>query len=170
MAIIYAADGFLGLNLWNVLFHLINFILLLILIRILLYKPVKKFMDNRTAKYQAQKEEADKLNAEAKANIERTDTLLADATKKYGEVDNKVFELTQERVDEILTAAEKDAVAIRAKAHRDAAEEKVKIKLEIEEEVSSQAVELAGKILGREISAKDNADIIDENLKSWSSK
>jgi F-type H+-transporting ATPase subunit b len=51
---------------------------------------------------------------------------------------------------------------MKAKAEQDIAQERRKAVNEIKDEIGSMAMEIAGKVIGREINEKDHAKLIDE--------
>ena len=51
----------LNIDVQQILLHFFNFAILFVGLYLILYKPVKDFMDNRTAKYNKDKEEAENL-------------------------------------------------------------------------------------------------------------
>ncbi len=57
-------DIFLGLTLQNFLLHLLNFVILVVVLGLLVYRPMKKFMTEREEKYRSAKEEYDRLKKE----------------------------------------------------------------------------------------------------------
>ena len=58
--------------------------------------------------------------------------------------------------------ANKQAAAIKAKADSDIAQEKKKAVNELKGEIGGMAMEIAGKVIEREISEKDHEKLIDE--------
>ena len=68
--------------------------------------------------------------------------------------------------DEIIRAANEQAVAIKSKAEADIAQERRKAVNELKGEIGSMAMEIAGKVIEREISEKDHAKLIDEFIEN----
>ena len=62
--------------------------------------------------------------------------------------------------------ASRQAAAIKEKAEKDIAQEKRKAVNEIKDEIGSMAVDIAGKVIEREINSKDHEKLIDEFIAS----
>ena len=62
----------------------------------------------------------------------------------------------------MLAEASAQAAAMKAKAESDIAQEKRKAVNEIKNEIGGMAVEIAGKVIEREISEEDHTKLIDE--------
>ena len=80
------------------------------------------------------------------------------------------FEATKEataKSKEILAEAKKSSDALLERSQKEIANQKAKLVAEVKEEVGALAVEIASKILEREVSAADNQKVIDECLKGW---
>ena len=62
----------------------------------------------------------------------------------------------------MLREASSQAAAIKQKAEADIAQERRKAVNELKDEIGSMAMEIAGKVIEREISEKDHTKLIDE--------
>lgn len=80
----------LNINFQQVFLHMLNFALLFGAMYFLLYKPVKKFMDGRSQRYQ-------KMDEDAKAALAQAEAARAEYEKKLAGADD---ELAQKRADE----------------------------------------------------------------------
>ncbi len=65
----------MNLNPSDIALHLVNIVVLYALLRLLIYKPVRKFMDARAAKVRAQLDEAENISAKAREDQERGHSL-----------------------------------------------------------------------------------------------
>lgn len=81
---------------WNLLFTIINILLLLILVKVFLVKPIKNIIAQR----QAEADEEKKKNAEEKAEL---DELKKDYDEKLKEIET----LKYEKLQEVRLASEK---------------------------------------------------------------
>ena len=152
---------FLNINFFTALFTLANTVALFLVLKKYLFKPVLKMIETRqkeiddlyadagNAKQQAQLLEAEyrqKLDAAA----ETGDRLVKEATVR-----------AQNRSEQIVAAANAEADAIRAKAAADIAQEKKKAMNDAKDEISVLALDIAGKVVGRELTAADSARLVD---------
>ena len=68
--------------------------------------------------------------------------------------------------EEMLKEASSQITAMKEKAEKDIAQEKRKAVNEIKGEIGGMAVEIAGKVIEREISEEDHAKLIDEFIEN----
>jgi len=160
------SDVLLGLSWSKLLLHLLNFTILFVCLWLILYKPVKKAVQDRQDRIAKEKEETEanlRASEEAKAESERRlgeiDTEIAEKKKASDEEAAKAYEdmvaKANERAAEIIRDAEKEAAA---KANR--AIEGAK------EELRDMAVSLAENIIASKIDDVDDK-MIDDALKDW---
>ena len=109
----------------------------------------REIQDAETAKAEAQmiRQTYEEKLQEAK---NQADKLLLDAQKS-----------ATARSEEIVRQANEDAVAIREKASADIAQEKKKAINEAKNEIAGISLAIAGKVVGRELTADDQKDLID---------
>lgn len=151
-----------GLKPLDIVIYIINIIVLFVLLRALVYNPVRKFMSERSARIQAEldaanavKEEAERITANNAALLEQSkgeaDCILRECTTRS----NKIAE-------NIIENARKEAVLILDKARRDAESERIHAVRQMRGEIIDIALEMAGRIVGHGITEEDNRAIIDE--------
>lgn len=140
----------LNIDWQQILLHLFNFTILAGGLYFLLYKPVKDFMDKRTAYYQGMEEEAvNKLEAAKKLEEEyqnRLDQIDAEINEKKAEAARE----TEEMVNTALEDARKQKEKIIADAQGIAQNEKKKILMEAKEEIVKLALAATKKMLNTE--------------------
>ena len=83
------------------------------------------------------------------------DSLLRDATVR-----------AQKREEDILNEARSEAASIRAAAEADIAQERKKAVNDLKNEIGGMAVEIAGKVVEREINEADHQALIDEFIRN----
>lgn len=150
---------------WNALFVVLNLVILYVLLKRFLWKPICRTMDARKAKIDEQFMSAD----EAQRNA-------ADLKEEY---QNKISEINQEsekmlaeakddaksEYDRIVGDANEEARRILKKAHTDIENEKADAFRTLKGEIASTAITAAEKILQKEIGESDSLRIYDEFLK-----
>ncbi len=137
----------LNIDIQQILLHLFNFFLLLAGCYLLLYRPVKNFMDKRDATYSA-------MDEQAKAALNEAEEMKASYAAQMGDVDAEIREKrTQEavRIEEQtsrqLREAREEADRILAEAHENARIEHDKMIASAREEIVNLAAETADKML-----------------------
>ena len=87
---------------------------------------------------------------------------MLDAKDKANQIVTSAQKTAAIQSEEILKEAADQAAAIKSKAEKDIAQEKRKAVNEVKNEIGGIAMEIAGKVIEREISEEDHAKLIDE--------
>lgn len=149
-------------NLSNFLLHIINFIVMYAIIRTLVYNPVRKYMDARTARIAAQKTEAESALQTAKQQKEQYRQQLANAQKDVMKLRKESEEQAQAAAEQILSDAHKQSDALLATAQEQVDMQRIAAIDQMRDEFAQVAVQLAAKVLEREVSEQDNKAVIDD--------
>lgn len=157
----------LGLGLWEILFHTVNLLILIIALRFLLYKPVKRMIENHKTKLNEVFEQNQKLNSEASAMKQKYDTMLEEAKQEVMKVSAQAAHNAEMKSEETIEEAKLQAKNILENAKKEAIAEKQRLANDYRDSVSRLAVEIAEKVLEREINEKDNKKIIEECIAQW---
>lgn len=152
----------------NILWTIINLVFFFVLIRLFLFKPIKKVLDKRQELVDSQMENARKTN-------ELADEKLADYESKIANVDAEAEQIVasakndaKSEYDKIISRAEDDAKQIKEEAKKQAEADAEAMRREAKEEIASVAIQVAEKIVGNSVDNKTNSDIFDEFLNEGS--
>ena len=148
----------------TIVFTLINTLIIFLIFRIFLYKPVCNILEKRREMAAAEIAEAQKAKETAQKAEQEYTARLADAKNEAAEIVKQATLRAQKREEEIVTEANQKAAEIRAKAEDNIERDKQRAKNEIKDEISEMVVMAASKVVEKEISAKDNEDIISKFL------
>lgn len=147
---------------WTLIAQLLNLFIQMMLIKKFLFKPIKEVLAKRKAAADAEiadatkaKEEAESLKSEYEANMKQ-------ARDKANDILNTAQKSAAQQSEEIIREANAQAVSIKSKAERDIEQERRKAVNEIKDEIGDMAMEIAGKVIGREINSSDHEKLIDE--------
>ena len=72
----------------------------------------------------------------------------------------------QVQADKVVKEAQDKADAIKAKAEADIAQDRKKALNEVKDEIGGLAMEIAGKVVSKEIREEDHKDLIDEFIQN----
>ena len=133
---------------WTFLAQICNLMIQRVIFKKLLLNPVKKVIAERKAKADSQIADAEKLRTEA-------NQIVASAQKTAAA-----------RSEELLGEARAQAAALKQKAEADIAQERKKAVNEVKDEIGGMAMEIASKVVEREIKEADHQDLIDEFIKN----
>ncbi|MBS4979203.1 MAG: F0F1 ATP synthase subunit B, partial [Clostridiales bacterium] len=147
---------------WNFIATILNLFIQVYLIKRFLFKPINEMLEKRKAKADAQIQDAVKAKDEALAMKEEYEKNMQDAKNKANEILTTAQKTAAVQSEEMLKEATLQAAAMKEKAEADIAQEKRKAVNEIKGEIGGMAMEIAGKVIEREISEEDHAKLIDE--------
>ena len=147
---------------WTFVATICNLFLQIYLIKRFLFKPVNEMLEKRRSMADAQIQDAIKAKDEAQAMKAEYEQNMADAKNKANEILTSAQKTASVQSEEILKEAAAQAAAIKAKAEKDIAQEKRKAVNEIKDEIGGMAMDIAGKVIEREISEEDHKKLIDE--------
>ena len=151
-----------GLVPWTFVAQICNLFIQVYLIKRFLFKPVNEMLEKRKALADAQIREAEKAKADADAIKTEYEQNMKEAKEKANEILTTAQRTAALQSEEVLKEAASQAAALKSKAESDIAQEKRKAVNEIKDEIGGMAMEIAGKVIEREISEEDHAKLIDD--------
>lgn len=157
-------ENFIGIDFWTALFILLNFLVVFFVAKKFLFLPVKEMIDSRQKEIDAMYAEADSAKASALALESQYKEQLSAAQQTSDRLVQEATARGQSRQEEIIRQANREADAIREKAAADIAQEKKKALNDAKDEISSLAMEIAGKVVGRALTEKDQSQLVDSFL------
>lgn len=155
-------ESFIGVDFWTALFVLLNTLLIFFVAKKNLIVPVHKMITERQKEIDDMYEHADQAKADAQGMKAEYQQKLADAQATSERLVKEAVVRGQNREEEIVRRANEEASAILTKAAADVELEKKKALNEAKDEISEMAVAIAGKVVGRELSADDQAALVDQ--------
>ena len=147
---------------WTFVATICNLFIQIYLIKRFLFKPVNAMLEKRKAMADSEIQDAIQAKDEAQAKKAEYEQNMAEAKNKANEILTTAQKTASIQSEEMLKEASKQAAAIKAKAEKDIAQEKRKAVNEIKDEIGGMAMDIAGKVIEREISEEDHKKLIDE--------
>ncbi|MBA4347562.1 MAG: ATP synthase F0 subunit B [Clostridiales bacterium] len=141
--------------------HALNLLILFLLLRHFLYKPVSKFMAEREAKFAREREQLDASWNEANVLKAQYETSMKNARLDAEHIADARHKAAEREAEDLRKKAEQDAQGILSDAMRQAVAEREGMLKELRSQTAELAVDIAGKILEREVSQEDHQRIID---------
>lgn len=151
----------ISINIWQILASLANLVILFLLVKKFLYKPVKKMLKDRQATLDSQYESAENARKEALSDKKAYEEKLSGAKAEADGIIQSAVNLAKIRENEIIEKAKNDADVIVRQAQEDARLEMTKAEESIKREIVDVSTLLTGKLLEREIKPEDHKQIID---------
>ena len=153
----YSISSVLG----SLILNLLNIVALFLILRALVYRPVQRFLQARTDRVQAEFDRVAEEKAEAKrlheAYLDQLSRSKADADAQAAEV----LKRAEETVRAMQAQAQTDAEELLSRARQQARRAHADATAQLRRDMADIAVDIAGRVIGREVTEKDNADIID---------
>mgnify|MGYP002585976354 FL=1 len=151
---------------WTFLAQICNLMIQLVIFKKFLLKPIKQVIADRKAKADSEIADAQKLRTEAEAMKAEYEQNLQNARTEANQIVAAAQKTATTRSEEIVGEARAQAAALKQKAEADIAQERKKAVNEVKDEIGGIAMEIASKVVEREISEKDHKDLIDEFIKN----
>ncbi len=151
---------------WTFLAQICNLMIQLVIFKKFLLKPIKQVIADRKAKADREIADAQKLRTEAEAMKAEYEQNLQNARTEANQIVAAAQKTATARSEEIVGEARAQAAALKQKAEADIAQERKKAVNEVKGEIGGIAMEIASKVVEREISEKDHKDLIDEFIKN----
>ena len=150
----------ISVNIWHILISLANLLLIFLILKKFLFKPVTKMLAERQAAVDRQIHEATAANEKAQKEQaaweekmqtakETADGIIKDATASAKDQGDRLVAEARGKADQIIRQAENEAILEHKKAES-----------AIREEIVTVSTQLAEKMLQREIRAEDHRALI----------
>lgn len=147
---------------WTFIAQILNLFIQMYLFKRFLFKPVKEILAKRQAEVDAVYEKADQANLEAQQAKTDYEAHLLTANTEAEQITQRALEQARAQSDELLAAAQSEAAAMRQKAEADIALERRKAVNEMKGEISGLAVDLASKLIRKDMSQEDHERLIEQ--------
>lgn len=151
---------------WTTVFQICNLLLQLFLFKKFLYKPVMNILAKRQATADAQIRDAKQSREEAEAIKAEYQENMAQAKAQASQILANAQQTANARSEEIVRAAQAQAVEIKNKAEADIAQERKQAVNQIKDEIGDMALEIAAKVVEREINSADHQALINEFIEN----
>ena len=142
----------------------INFILLLLLLYKLLYKPVRAFMDKRTAEIEGQIRSAEEGQKAAEALRLELEQQLKESRQQARQIVDEATRRAEEVQAKLIAEAKAEARAILDRAQKEIQLEKDKAWAELKQQVGELSVLLASKVIDESLDAAQHRHRIADTL------
>lgn len=152
----------LGINGGYFLVQLVNFLIILVVLRAWVYTPILGLLEKRRATIAKGLEDA-RIAADARANAEQqASKIVAEAQAKASQMVKEASERAEHATRDIRAAAEADAVKIRENAAGDAQQERTRILGDLRGQVAALAIAATQKLLNESLDEKRQRSLLEE--------
>ena len=154
-------ESFVGVNPWTALFTFCNAIITFLVLKKFLFKPVKQMVDDRQAEIDAMYADAEAARRQARELEQQYQDRLEGVKRESDAMLRQANARAQAREAELLAEARQQAAALRQRAEAQIAQEKKKAANELKAEIGGIAMQIASRVVEREVSEQDHRALID---------
>lgn len=151
---------------WTFIATILNLFLQLYLIKRFLFKPVQEVIRKRQEKADQNIRAAEKAREEAESVRSEYEKNMANARAEASSIIDRAKKDAESRSEQLLRAAEEQAKNLKTKADQDIRQERRKALNELKGEIGGIAMDIAGKVVEKEIDEKDHRSLIEDFLKN----
>ncbi|MBP8855381.1 MAG: F0F1 ATP synthase subunit B [Oscillospiraceae bacterium] len=149
------------INVWTFIFTIGNLLILTAGLKHFLFKPVQQILA-------ARKSQVDTLYTDAETAKTAAEDMKCEYETRLGEAKTEATAIVKDatataavRADALVNEAKNEAAAVKAKAEADIERERKKAASELKNDISALALDLAGKVVEKEINPDTHKALID---------
>jgi F-type H+-transporting ATPase subunit b len=142
----------------------VNFILLVLLLYKLLYKPVREFMDKRTAEIEAQIRSAEENQKAAEVLRLELEQQVKESRQQARQIIDEATKRAEEIQTQLVAEAKAEAQAVLNRARREIQLEKEKAWAELKQHLGELSVLLASKVINESLDEAQHRRLIAETI------
>ncbi len=159
-------QALISVNVWTFIAVICNLFIQMYIVKRFLLDKVFAVVDARKAAASAQLADAQQAKDEADAMKAEYTENLAGAKERADEIISHAQKVATTRSEELIGEARAQASQMKQKAEADIQQEKKKAVNEIKDEIGGMAMEIASKVVQREINEADHKELIDQFIQN----
>lgn len=145
----------LNLNLWTLVWQVVNLLFVMGVLYIFLYKPLGKVLADREAKIEGSINDAALAKEKAEDMLAEYRQQLQNARQESQDILDRAAKMADETKEQIISKAREEANRTLEQARAEIEGEKSKALVAIRDEAASLAIMAAGKVLQRSLTTED---------------
>lgn len=149
---------------WTFAFQIINTIILYLILKKLLFKPVSEFMQSRTDGIAASLEEASDRTTQANELKAEYESKIKASEDEGRQIIREASIRADKRAADIISAAEEESINIQKRAQLEIEREKEKAINALKDEIASLAVMAASKVIEKNLDAEAHETFVKQFL------
>ncbi|MCL5958081.1 MAG: F0F1 ATP synthase subunit B [Chloroflexi bacterium] len=154
----------LGINVQGLVAQIINFFLLLVILRAVAYKPITRMLDQRAAKIRDSMENAEQIKLQLARAQEDYAAHIDQARKDAQSIVSQANQMAERVRQEAQSQARQEAEQFLSKAEAQIERDKRQAISELRKEVADLAILAAGKVVGKSLDDKAHYAVIEQVL------
>lgn len=153
-----------GFDYGDMLFYMVAFVLLMWLVKIFAWKPVTKMMNDRATKIADDIDSAEKSRADAETLATKRQDALSNSHQEAATIVAGAKDAGSKQREQIIANAQTDAQKLREAASADIEQQRQDALVSARKDVADLSIEIASKIIQRELNADDQKALIDSYI------
>ncbi|MGY0008758.1 F0F1 ATP synthase subunit B [Bacillus anthracis] len=149
----------------TIAYTLFIFLLLLVMLRKFAWGPLMGIMKEREEHVANEIDAAERNNAEAKKLVEEQREMLKQSRVEAQELIERAKKQAVDQKDVIVSVAKEEAESIKASAVQEIQREKEQAIAALQEQVASLSVQIASKVIEKELKEEDQVKLIRDYIK-----
>ncbi|MBA3534659.1 MAG: F0F1 ATP synthase subunit B [Ardenticatenales bacterium] len=155
----------LGINLPFLVAQIINFLVIMTLLRMFLYKPMLNMLETRRERIRESLSAAETAKAEAATRNRENEEIIAQARREAQDIIRQAQENAKRQEVDILAQARQEADTVRQRAEGDIAQERQQAMASLRDEVAQLSLAIARKTIGASlVNEQAHSRIVEEIL------
>lgn len=155
---------------WTLIFTWANLLILFLIMKKLLFKPVVAMLKQREDEVNSMYEKAEEAQKNAEALEKEYTESLAGAKEEAARIMKDATREATLKGEKIVSEAQEKAAAAISKAEKEIELEKQAAVKEIRNDIASIAVGVAEKVIEKDINEKDHEKLVEDFIDSWGEK
>jgi F-type H+-transporting ATPase subunit b len=154
----------LGLNLPGLIAQLVNFLILLVVLRLLLWKPILKILDERKQRIEEGLQRSEEAANQAEASEQEARRVIDEARVEAREATARAQEAVARLREGLEAQARTEADQIVSRAREEISLERVQAVQQLRSEFAELTIRAAERVVGQSIDQSAHQRLIDEAL------
>ena len=163
-------ENFVGVKFWTMIIAWVNLLILYLVLKKLLFKPIKNMIDSRQKEIDDMYSDAESSKESAAALKAEYEERLAAAEEESEQMLRSAQRRAQLKEEEILKEANEKAARTLERAEERIEQEKKRAINDVKNQVSGLAVDIAAAVIGRDVSSAEHETLINDFIENMGEK
>ena len=146
----------------TILAQILNFLILVVLLRAVAYKPVARLLQQRSDKIRNDLEKAEADRKAAEQTLADYKVQLADAHKKAQDIVDKANQTARQEHDAAVAETRKEIERMKLTAQAEIENERNRAFEDMKSQIVTLSLAAAGKVVSKNIDTKENDKLVNE--------
>ena len=146
----------------TIIAQILNFLILVVLLRAVAYKPVARLLQQRSDKIRDTIEKAEADRKAAEQTLAQYKTQLADAQRKAQDIIEKANLTARQEHDAAVAETRKEIERMKQNAQAEIESERNRAFAEMKSQIVTLSLAAAGKVVSKNLDTKENDKLVNE--------